>query len=100
MAQSTIQVATALAIGAGGSTSSADMTSRPFISVFGDVSAAATVTVEVSGDNVTWYDTASTATIAAGGGEFHIGLTTGAPHIRLKSSAAVTLNAWIAGKGS
>lgn len=99
MAQTHLMVAQGFAIGAGNSTSSVDMTSRPFISAFGDVSAAATITVEVSGDNTTWYDTGATQ-VLAGAGEFHISLTTAAPYMRLKSSAAVTLNAWIAGKGS
>ena len=65
------------------------------ISVFGNTSGASTITVQLSQDGSTFYDSGSTI---SANGNFGANYTVGAQHVRLKSSADVTATATIAGK--
>lgn len=87
----------AAVVGAGGTSNAVDTKDCPAVSAFGNSNAATTITVQVSEDNVTFYDTASTA-VLAGAGDFHISLNTGAKYVRLKSSGAATITATVAAK--
>ena len=86
----------AAAVGAGGTSASLDTQSMGVVSAFGNASAATTITVQVSQNNTNWYDTPHTQALAASG-DFAISATLGARYIRLKSSAAATITATIAG---
>lgn len=88
----------AAAVLAAGVSASVDAGSLPNVSAFGNVDAATTITVQVSEDNATFYDTTSTV-VLAGAGNFHVSLNTGARYVRLKSSGAATITATIAAKG-
>lgn len=87
----------AAAVGAGGTSTAVDLQYLQNVAVFGNTSGASTLTLQVSQDNSNFYDTGYT--IAANGnfGQFFPGA--GARYFRLKSSAAVTITATIAGKG-
>lgn len=87
----------AAAVGAAGVSAAIDTKDRANVSAFGSVDAATTITVQVSEDNVTFYDTGSTS-VLVGAGDFHISLNTGAKYARLKSSGAATITATIAAK--
>lgn len=87
-----------VATGAGGFSGSCDLQWSPFVSVFGHVSGATTITVQVSQDGTTWYDSQSTQ-VLAGAADFCIHATIGARYVRLKSSANITATATLAGKG-
>lgn len=87
----------AAAVLAAGVSASLDTKDRPNVSAFGVVDAATTITVQVSQDNATFYDTA-TNVVLAGAGDFHLSLNTGAKYARLKSSGAATITATIAAK--
>jgi hypothetical protein len=88
----------AAAVGAGGTSAAIDTKDAASVSAFGHVSAATTITVQVSQDNVTFYDTATTA-VLGGAADFHVSLQTGAKYSRLKSSGAANITATIAAKG-
>lgn len=84
------------ATGAGGFSNSVDCRYTPFVSAFGHVSAATTIMMQLSQDNVNFYDAANM--VLAGASDFDISRTVGARYVRLKSSANVTATATIAGK--
>ncbi len=86
--------ASSVAFSAGGFSSIIDTFGGDEISAFGHVSAATTITVQVSADGITFYDTSSTQVLGAAA-DFHIYFSTGARYVRLKSSAAVTITATI-----
>jgi len=96
-------VADGLAVGAGGFSGIIDMPDMPFVTAFGSVSAATTITLQVAEARCppdtadAWFDTQVTQ-VLAGAADFAISATIGARFARLKSSAAVTLTATIAGK--
>lgn len=87
----------ATAVGAGGTSNAVDTLDATNVSAFGHVDAATTITVQVSEDNATFYDTATTV-VLAGVADFHTSFSTGAKYVRLKSSGAATITATIAAK--
>lgn len=87
----------AAAVLANGVSASLAVTSQRVVSGFGNASAATTITLQVSQNGTTFYDTPVTQTLSAAG-DFHVTTNTGAAHARLKSSAAATITATIAGK--
>jgi len=89
--------AAAVVIGVGGFSSIVDTLGNPVVSAFGNASAATTITVQVSADGITFYDTSSTQ-VLGGAGNFHITLSTAGRYVRLKSSASATFTASILSK--
>ena len=87
-------VATNLAGGLDNYTTPVELVNGGVVSAMGHVSGAATITVQVSPDGTTFYDTASTA-VLGGAADFHITLTTAARYARLKTSATITISATI-----
>lgn len=87
----------AAAVGAGAVSPSIDCQYTPFVSIFGNGSAASTITMQVSQDNVNFYNAVTTA-VPLLGGDFYLAATVGARYVRLMSSAAITITATIAGK--
>lgn len=83
-------------VGAATYSAGVDTLNAPFVSAFGNTSGASTITVSVSMDASTWYDT--TITFAANG-DFWFNFSVGVRYVRLKSSAHVTITATIAAKG-
>jgi hypothetical protein len=73
-----------------------DTWSCPFVSGFGNASAATTVTLQYSMDGTHFY--AGPSTTLSGSGDFHIDSTTAARYLRLLSSAAATITATLAAK--
>lgn len=86
----------AAAVAAGGISASLDTQSTSTVSAFGNVNAATTITLQVSQNNTNWYDTGHSQ-VLAGSGDFALTVTIGARYVRLKSSAAVTITATLAG---
>lgn len=87
----------AAAVLAAGTSTSVDCQYASSISIFGNASAATTITVQYSQDNTNFYD--DTIDTISANGNFAFNLTAGARYVRLKSSAAATITATIAGKG-
>lgn len=81
-------------VGADGNSPSVDKQGYTTVSAFGTVSAATTLTLQVSQNNSSWYDTDSTVDLA-GAGDFHLSVVTAARYVRLNSSAAATITATI-----
>jgi len=65
------------------------------ITVFGNVSLALTLTVQISADGTNFYNN---STYAVALGNFSVSLTNGARYIRLQSSLAATITATISAK--
>lgn len=86
-----------IAVGAGGFSNAFDSADYPFVAVFGNVSAATNIGIQVSADDANFY-TVSTINLAAAG-NFGSFFTAGAEWIRLQSSAAVTITATAQAKG-
>lgn len=87
-------VATALAGGLDNYTAAVETKNGGVVSIMGHVSGATTLTVQVSPDGTTFYDTATTA-VLGGASDFHITLTTAAKYVRLKTSATITISATV-----
>jgi hypothetical protein len=87
----------ATVVGANATSGAIDTLDAANVSAFGHVSAATTITVQVSEDNITFYDTGSTS-VLGGASDFHISLTSGAKYVRLKTLNAVTVTATISAK--
>lgn len=87
----------AAVVGIAGDSVAIDCQHQSNISAFGNVSAATTITIYVSQDNVTYYATA-TNVVLGGPGDFHFSFQSAARYVRLRSSAAATITATIAGK--
>jgi hypothetical protein len=87
----------AAAVGINGTSTALDTDYLPFVTAFGNSSAAATITLQVSQDNTNYYD--GPTQVLAGAGNFCINATVGARYVRLKSSAAATITATLAAKG-
>jgi hypothetical protein len=85
----------AVAVAVGGISTSIDTQLAPNISVFGNTSGGTTITVQLSQNNVAFYD----ATSVVATGDFSLSGTFGARYIRLKNSVARTITATIAAKG-
>jgi hypothetical protein len=86
-----------IAVLAAGVSTAIDIRYNQKASIFGNVSAATNLTIQYSQDNVNWYDSETIINIAATG-NFGRTIDIAARYIRLKSSAAVTITATIAGK--
>ena len=86
----------AASVSANGTSTAIDMGQAAVISAFGNTSATTTITVQFSQDNTNFYDSATTV---VANGNFGITFNHGARYVRLKSSAAATITATLAGKG-
>lgn len=87
----------AAAVGAGGTSTAIDTRYAGVVTCFGNSNAATTITVQVSQDNVAFYDSQVTQ-VLGGAGNFCVNAPIGARYIRLKSSGAATITATIAAK--
>lgn len=67
-----------------------------FVSAFGNVSAATTITLALSSDGQNWY--AGPNVVLAGAGNFSINAEVGAEYVALQSSANVTATGIISAK--
>jgi len=85
----------AASVGANGTSTVIDCQYVSKISAFGNTSGNTTITVQESQDNTNFYDALALAGV---NGDFGIQLVSGARYLRLKSSAARTITATIAGK--
>ena len=85
-------------VAAGGTSAAVDVGQTPHITAFGRTSAATTITLQVSQNNLDWYNTGLSAAPGARG-DFAINATIGARYVRLTSSAASTITATVAAKG-
>lgn len=85
--------------GVAGLSAAIDTGGQPFVTAFGSVGGATTITLRISQDNVTFYDT-QVNQILAGAADFAVSATLGARFVQLKSSADVKVVATIAAKGS
>jgi hypothetical protein len=85
-------------VGIAGTSANIDAQYMKNVSAFGSASAATTITIQISQDGTNFYDT-STNVVLAGAGDFHMFITIAARYARLKSSAAATITATLAGKG-
>ena len=88
----------AAAVAANGVSTAVDCQYTPAITAFGNSSGNTTITIQVSQDNSNFYDASSTS-LTGGAADFAISISAGARYVRLKSSAARTITATIAGKG-
>lgn len=88
----------AVAAGIGATSTALDSQWATFCSAFGNVSAATTISVQVSSDNTNWY-TSTTSQVLAGAGNFGFHYSPGARYSRLITSAAATITATLACKG-
>lgn len=87
----------ATAVAANGTSNSIDTQLAPNVSVFGNTSGVTRIAIQLSQDNVNFYDV--TDQNVPGGGDFGISGVWGARYIRLKSSQARTITATISAKG-
>lgn len=69
----------------------------PFVSAFGHVDAASTLTLMLSADGSHFY--AGPTVTTSGAGDFYINATVGCQYVTLQSSASVTATASIQAKG-
>lgn len=81
----------AAAVGISGVSASIDASVYPYCSAFGNSSAAATLTVQLSADNTNWYTSATNT--GAVTGNFGLSFTVGARYVRLISNAVSTITA-------
>lgn len=79
-----------------GTSTSLDTWSCPFVSAFGNSSAAATITLQYSHDDTNFYD--GPTQVLSGAGNFRIDATCAARYVRLKASAAATITATLSAK--
>lgn len=70
--------------------------SSPFVTAFGNVSAATTITLMLSADGTNWY--AGPTVVLTGAGNFYLNATVGAQYVALQSSNSVTATAVISAK--
>jgi len=87
----------AVAVAAAGVSATIDTIGNKQITAYGSVSAATTVSVNVSADGVTWWPSTQQAVLAAAG-NFYLNFVTGARYIQLVSSAAATITATVSAK--
>jgi hypothetical protein len=83
--------------GAATTSPSVNTYNSPFVSAFGNVSGATTITLMLSADNVNFY--AGPTVVLSGAGNFYIDATVGAQYVALQSSNSVTATATIQAKG-
>lgn len=82
--------------GANTNSNSLDIWGNPFVSAFGHVSGATTITLMYSQDNTNWY--AGPTVVLAGAADFKIDATTGARYVALQSTNSVTATATLTAK--
>ncbi len=87
----------AAAVAAAGVSTTVDTGGHSTVAIFGSVSAATNIGVNVSADNATWYPINQQANMAAAG-NFSLQFDTGARYIQLVSSAAATITATVSAK--
>lgn len=85
------------AVAANGVSNAVNIPYQVFVTCFGHVSAATTLTLQISQDGTNFYDTAVTAA-PSGAVDFYLGTNIGAAYIRLKTSNAVTITATLSAK--
>lgn len=74
-----------------------DTFSSPFVSAFGHVSGATTITLMYSHDNTNWY--AGPTIVIAGASDFFLNATSAARYACLQSTNNITSTATLAAKG-
>ena len=85
-----------VAVGANGQSPSFDSGSLPFVSAYGNASAATTITLMYSNDGTNWR--AGGTVVLAAAGDFVMNVTSGARFHALQSTAACTVSAVISAK--
>ena len=86
----------AASVGSNGTSAVLDTWSCPYVSAFGNASAATTLTLQFSMDGTNFY--AGPSVTLSGAGDFHLDATAAARYLRLQSSSAATLTATLAAK--
>lgn len=71
---------------------------QPWLTAFGSVGGACTLTLYYSNDGVTWYASQNKQVLAGAGG-FAIDATTGAAYVGIVTSAEVAITAYLSAKG-
>lgn len=87
----------ATSVGASAQSAGFDTHNSPWVSIYGNSSAATTLTVMYSNDGLTWY-AGPTLTLATAG-NFHLDFTTAAQWIAVQSSAAAIITLIASAKG-
>jgi hypothetical protein len=87
----------AAAVAAAGVSATIDTGGLAQVSVYGSVSAATNISVNVSADGSTWWPSTQQAALTAAG-DFYLNFATGARYLQLVSSAAATVTATISAK--
>jgi hypothetical protein len=87
-----------VAVAAGGVSSTVNTGGLANVSVYGNVSASGTMSVNVSADGTTFYPSSNSDAISAAG-DFYMNFTCGAQYLQLAYSEAATITATISTKG-
>ena len=87
-----------VAVAAGGVSSTVNTGGLANISVYGNVSASGTMSVNVSADGTTFYPSSNSDAISTAG-DFYMNFTCGAQYLQLAYSEAATITATISAKG-
>ncbi len=87
----------AVAVAAAGVSPTFDSQGMADVAIFGNASAATTLSVNVSNDGVTWYASSVSQALSAAG-DFYLAFQTGARYLQLASSAAATITALASAK--
>ena len=87
-----------VAVAAGGVSSTVNTGGLANVSVYGNVSASGTMSVNVSADGTTFYPSSNSDAISAAG-DFYMNFTCGAQYLQLAYSEAATITATISSKG-
>ena len=87
-----------VAVAAGGVSSTVNTGGLANVSVYGNVSASGTMSVNVSADGTTFYPSSNSDAISAAG-DFYMNFTCGARYLQLAYSEAATITATISAKG-
>ena len=87
-----------VAVAAGGVSSTINTGGLANVSVYGNVSASGTMSVNVSADGTTFYPSSNSDAISAAG-DFYMNFTCGAQYLQLAYSEAATITATISAKG-
>ena len=87
-----------VAVASGGVSSTVNTGGLANVSVYGNVSASGTMSVNVSADGTTFYPSSNSDAISAAG-DFYMNFTCGAQYLQLAYSEAATITATISAKG-
>ena len=87
-----------VAVAAGGVSSTVNTGGLANVSVYGNVSASGTMSVNVSADGTNFYTSSESDAISAAG-DFYMNFTCGAQYLQLAYSEAATITATISAKG-